>query len=128
MCSAEKRAEGLEYMHPKPSSHSGRIVGKPEAIQKRASGNSMAIPQKPTSGPRGRGPADFEFHSEFCTVRKIFYSTIFLNRLPGVLVARHDPFCCVLSMELLQFYYSVLDRQDALADAATISPAILNEC
>jgi hypothetical protein len=24
--SAEKRAEGLEYMHPKPSSHSGRIV------------------------------------------------------------------------------------------------------
>src|SRR6267154_6032482 len=23
--SAEKRAEGLEYMHPKPSSHSGRI-------------------------------------------------------------------------------------------------------
>jgi hypothetical protein len=25
--SAEKRAEGLEYMHPKPSSHSGRIVG-----------------------------------------------------------------------------------------------------
>jgi len=28
--SAEKRAGGLEYMHPKPSSHSGRIVGKPE--------------------------------------------------------------------------------------------------
>jgi hypothetical protein len=28
--SAEERAEGLEYMHPKPSSHSGRIVGKPE--------------------------------------------------------------------------------------------------
>jgi len=28
--SAEKRAEGLEYMHPKPSSHSGRIVGNPE--------------------------------------------------------------------------------------------------
>jgi len=27
--SAEKRAEGLEYMHPKPSSHSGRIVGNP---------------------------------------------------------------------------------------------------
>ena len=26
MWSAEKRAEGLEYMHPKPSSHSGRIV------------------------------------------------------------------------------------------------------
>jgi len=24
---AEKRAEGLEYMHPKPSSRSGRIVG-----------------------------------------------------------------------------------------------------
>jgi len=24
--SAEKRAEGLEYLHPKPSSHSGRIV------------------------------------------------------------------------------------------------------
>jgi hypothetical protein len=30
--SAEKRAERLEYMHPKPSSHSGRIVGNPEAI------------------------------------------------------------------------------------------------
>jgi len=28
--SAEKRAEGLEYMHPKPSSPSGRIVDKPE--------------------------------------------------------------------------------------------------
>ena len=28
MWSAEKRAEGLEYMHPKPSSHSGRIVGQ----------------------------------------------------------------------------------------------------
>src|SRR6267154_621141 len=27
--SAEERAEGLEYMHPKPSSHSGRIVDKP---------------------------------------------------------------------------------------------------
>jgi hypothetical protein len=26
----EKRAEGLEYMHPKPSSHSGRIVGNPK--------------------------------------------------------------------------------------------------
>ena len=26
MWSAEERAEGLEYMHPKPSSHSGRIV------------------------------------------------------------------------------------------------------
>jgi hypothetical protein len=26
--SAEKRAEGLEYMHPEPSSHSGSIVGK----------------------------------------------------------------------------------------------------
>jgi hypothetical protein len=31
--SAEERAEGLEYMHPKPSSHSGRIVGKPEVIR-----------------------------------------------------------------------------------------------
>jgi hypothetical protein len=30
--SAEERAEGLDYMHPKPSSHSGRIVGKPEVI------------------------------------------------------------------------------------------------
>ncbi len=30
MWSAEKRAEGLEYMHPKPSSHSGRIVGHAE--------------------------------------------------------------------------------------------------
>jgi ketosteroid isomerase-like protein len=27
--SAEERAEGLEYMHPKASSHSGRIVGNP---------------------------------------------------------------------------------------------------
>ena len=27
MWSAEERAEGLEYMHSKPSSHSGRIVG-----------------------------------------------------------------------------------------------------
>jgi hypothetical protein len=25
-------AEGLEYTHPKPSSHSGRIVGNPEVI------------------------------------------------------------------------------------------------
>jgi hypothetical protein len=32
--SAEKRAEGLEYMQPKPSSHSGRIVGNPEVTQK----------------------------------------------------------------------------------------------
>jgi hypothetical protein len=32
--SAEKRAEGLEYMHPKPSSHSGRIVGNPKTILK----------------------------------------------------------------------------------------------
>jgi hypothetical protein len=24
-------AEGLEYMHPKPSSHSGRVVGHSEA-------------------------------------------------------------------------------------------------
>ena len=31
MWSAEERAQGLEYMHPKPSSHSGRIVGKPES-------------------------------------------------------------------------------------------------
>ena len=30
MWSAEKWAEGLEYMHPKPSSHSGRIVGYSE--------------------------------------------------------------------------------------------------
>jgi hypothetical protein len=30
--SAEKRTEGLEYMHPKPSSHSGRIVGKQEVM------------------------------------------------------------------------------------------------
>ena len=29
MWSAEKRAEGLEYMHPKPSSHSGRIGRQP---------------------------------------------------------------------------------------------------
>ena len=29
MWSAEERAERLEYMHPKPSSHSGRIVGNP---------------------------------------------------------------------------------------------------
>jgi hypothetical protein len=34
--SAEERAEGLEYMHPKPSSHSGRIVGHPEAGHERA--------------------------------------------------------------------------------------------
>jgi hypothetical protein len=37
--SAEKRAEGLEYMHPKPSSHSGRIVDKPEVIQAGPIGN-----------------------------------------------------------------------------------------
>ena len=30
MWSAEERAEGLEYIHPKPSSHSGRIVGHTE--------------------------------------------------------------------------------------------------
>jgi hypothetical protein len=30
--SAEKRAEGAEYMQPKSSSHSGRIVGKPEIM------------------------------------------------------------------------------------------------
>ena len=33
MWSAEKRAEGLEYMHPKPSSHSGRTVGNPSMIR-----------------------------------------------------------------------------------------------
>ena len=33
MWSAEKRAEGLEYMHPKPSSHSGRIVGNTSPIR-----------------------------------------------------------------------------------------------
>ena len=32
MWSVEKRAERLEYMHPKPSSHFGRIVGNPEVI------------------------------------------------------------------------------------------------
>jgi hypothetical protein len=37
--SAEERAEGLEYMHPKPSSHSERIVGKPEI-------ESFAFPRK----------------------------------------------------------------------------------
>ena len=30
MRSAEKQADGLEYMHPKPSSYYGRIVGKEE--------------------------------------------------------------------------------------------------
>jgi hypothetical protein len=35
--SAEERAEGLEYMHPKPSSHSGRIVGYPSLIALRQS-------------------------------------------------------------------------------------------
>jgi hypothetical protein len=29
----------------------------------------------------------FKFHSGFCTVRKIFYSTMFLNGLPDELVA-----------------------------------------
>jgi hypothetical protein len=29
--SAEKRAVGLEYMRRKPSSHSGRIVGKADS-------------------------------------------------------------------------------------------------
>ena len=32
MWSAEKRAEALEYMHPEPSSNSGRIVGKTEEM------------------------------------------------------------------------------------------------
>ena len=33
MCGAPRSgAERLEYMHPKPSSHSGRIVGKQEVI------------------------------------------------------------------------------------------------
>jgi hypothetical protein len=34
--SAEKRAEGLEYMHPNASSHSGRIVGYTEVMLKTA--------------------------------------------------------------------------------------------
>jgi hypothetical protein len=40
--SAEKRAEGLEYMHPKPSSHSGRIVGKREVIRQLLDSSSTA--------------------------------------------------------------------------------------
>ena len=51
MWSAEKRAEGLEYMHPKPSSHSGRIVGDQEVIQ-------MGTELKPFSGALGRSLVD----------------------------------------------------------------------
>ena len=42
MWSAEKRAEGLEYMHPKPSSHSGRIVGDSEVILSPDKSNNRA--------------------------------------------------------------------------------------
>ena len=41
MWSAEKRAEGLEYMHPKPGSHSGRIVGEPDNESRAANGDSL---------------------------------------------------------------------------------------
>lgn len=43
--------------------------------------------QKLTSGPWSHGPADFEFHSAFCTVRNILYSTMFFNALPDRLIA-----------------------------------------
>jgi len=41
------------FLHWDPRSSIGCfwLVGKPEAIQKRAWGTSMAISQKPTSGP-----------------------------------------------------------------------------
>jgi hypothetical protein len=41
--SSEKRAEGLEYMHPKPSSHSGRIVGNPEVILAPLGGGQLDV-------------------------------------------------------------------------------------
>ena len=41
--------------------------------------------QTPVAGgkrtPQGRRAADFEFHSQFCSVMKIVHSTIFLNGL-----------------------------------------------
>ena len=42
MCGAEKRAEGLEYMHTKPKSHSGRIVDKPEVAPVGPIGNDKS--------------------------------------------------------------------------------------
>jgi hypothetical protein len=39
------------------------------------------ISPKPTSGPRSRGPADFEYTEGFCSVWKISDFTLFLSRL-----------------------------------------------
>jgi hypothetical protein len=40
------------------------------------------VPGGGVEPPRYQVPADFEFHSGFCTVRRIFYFTILLNVLP----------------------------------------------
>jgi hypothetical protein len=61
MCGArQKRAEGLEYMHPKPSSHSGRIVANPEVVSEGLQPNLLHRNLK-----AGRGPARF-----FCMILK----------------------------------------------------------
>ena len=52
MWSAEKRAEGLEYMHPKPSSPSGRIVDKPETDSRLVANFRVA---RDSARIRGRG-------------------------------------------------------------------------
>ena len=47
MWSAEKRAEGLEYMHPKPSSPSGRIVADSDLCHHGPeAGSSEITPEK----------------------------------------------------------------------------------
>ena len=50
MWSAEKRAEGLEYMHPKPSSASGRIVADSDLCHHGPeAGSSEITPEKSAS-------------------------------------------------------------------------------
>jgi hypothetical protein len=74
--SAEKRAEGLEYMHPKPSSHSGRIVGQWEVIDcKAVHGFTSGLPvtrEQPTEHAE-IAFAEFTFASPLLQGEAIFY-------------------------------------------------------
>ena len=56
--------------------------------------NNAAGAGKGNRTPKGRSPADFEFHSQFCTVMKVCHSTIFLN---GLLEPQVAPGCADLT-------------------------------
>jgi len=74
--SAEERAEGLEYMHPKPSSHSGRILGNPEVGQKRGSGK-VRFRRPDSLGRITRLP-------DKCLQNVLYGSRLFLGRPAGM--------------------------------------------